>query len=143
MHLSYFILIFQTCFYSLSTAVVSSISAPAIIKPGDGFNIYITNSNYIQSVYDVALAVGIAPGNGLPGALVQVTDTYYVGPGQYFPLGSVPKWTSIPSSTPKGKATISVTVFSLYGVVYYPVLKTFNVTITVGDTTSANYVTST
>ncbi|KAK6525692.1 hypothetical protein TWF281_010743 [Arthrobotrys megalospora] len=128
--------------FGLSSAIITGISVPATIKPGDGFNMYINTANYIQSVYDVAVAVGIAPGKGFPGALGQVTDSWYLGPEKSNVLYRLPHWTSIPSTTPKGKATYTAAVFSLFGAADAQTLRAFNVSVTIGDTTSTTYVTS-
>jgi len=42
-----------------------------------------------------------------------------------------------------GEATLSASLMSLYGAVYGPTLDYFNVSITVGETTSTNYISST
>ncbi|KAK6537579.1 hypothetical protein TWF694_011761 [Orbilia ellipsospora] len=129
-------------FSGLSEAIITGISIPSTIKAGDGFNLYINTANYIQSVYDVSVALGVAPGKGIQGALGQVTDSFYLGPSQSNVLYRIPKWTTIPSSLTKGTWTYAATFFSLYGAGAAPTLVTYNVTITVGDTTSTSYVTS-
>jgi Nis1 family len=68
---------------SLTSARIVGISVPETIKPGDGFNLYIQTENYIQSVYDVAIAVGVAPGAGNPQSLGTVMDSFYLGPGTF------------------------------------------------------------
>ncbi|KAK6525332.1 hypothetical protein TWF694_005475 [Orbilia ellipsospora] len=140
--LAYFLAV-AASLINLSLAIITGISVPATIKPGDGFNLYINTDDSTFSAYNVALAVGIGPGSGLPGALIQVTDSFYLGPGQYYTTPRISRWTSIPTTTPKGKATYTATLFALYGSVYYPQLRTWNATITVGDSTSATYVTVT
>ena len=67
---------------SLSSARIIGIAVPATIRPGDGFNAIIETENYIQSVYDVAIAFGVAPGAGYPGTLGTVLGSYYLGPGK-------------------------------------------------------------
>jgi hypothetical protein len=54
----------------------------------------------------------------------------------------IPKWTTLPASTAMGPATISAELFSLYGAAYGGVLSNYNVSITVGDSTSTTYVNS-
>ena len=56
---------------------------------------------------------------------------------------NITKWTTLPSGTPMGEATLSASLMSLYGAVYGPTLDYFNVSITVGETTSTNYISST
>jgi hypothetical protein len=68
---------------ALTQARINGIAVPATIRPGDGFNARILSSNYIQSVYDVAIAFGYAPAPGFPGALGQVIGSYYLGPGTF------------------------------------------------------------
>lgn len=126
----------------LSNAIITGISVPSTIKPGDGFNLRINTANYIQSVYDVAVALGVAPSHGYQGALGQVTDSFYLGPQQSNVLGGIPKWTTLPASVAKGQATYTATFYSLFGAAAAPTLTSFNVTINVGDQTSTDYVTS-
>ncbi|KAF3918720.1 hypothetical protein AA313_de0208958 [Arthrobotrys entomopaga] len=129
-------------FSGVSNAIITGISVPATIKAGDGFNLYINTANYIQSVYDVSVALGVAPGKGIQGALGQVTDSFYLGPSQSNVLYRIPKWTAIPNSLNKGNWTYSATFTSLFGAGAAPTLVTYNVSIAVGDTTSTTYVTS-
>ena len=70
------------------SGIITGIAAPDVIKAGEGFNIRVTTANYIQSVYDVSLAVGIAPGDGFPGSLGQVLGSYYLGPGKPLPYNT-------------------------------------------------------
>lgn len=70
---------------SLASARIIGIAVPKTIRPGDGFNAIIETENYIQSVYDVSIAFGIASGPGYPGSLGTVIGSYYLGPGTYIP----------------------------------------------------------
>jgi len=67
------------------SGIITGIAVPETIKAGEGFNLRITTANYIQSVYDVSAAVGIAPGNGFRDSLGQVLGSYYLGPGESLP----------------------------------------------------------
>jgi hypothetical protein len=67
---------------SLASGRIVGISVPETIKPGDGFNAIIQVENYIQSVYDVAIAFGVAPGTGYPDSLGTILDSFYLGPGK-------------------------------------------------------------
>jgi len=58
-------------------------------------------------------------------------------------LYNITKWTTLPAGTPMGKATLSASLMSLYGVANGPTLDYFNVSITIGKTTSTNYISST
>jgi hypothetical protein len=70
--------------FSVAQAKIYGIAVPSTIKPGDGFNAIIESSNYIQSVYDVAIAFGYAPGSGFPDSLDNVIGSYYLGPGKLY-----------------------------------------------------------
>ena len=71
---------------AVASARIEGIAVPETIKPGDGFNAHIITANYIQSVYDVAIAFGVAPNAGFPGALGTVMGSYYLGPGMLISL---------------------------------------------------------
>jgi hypothetical protein len=66
---------------SLSAARIYGIAVPDTVKPGEGFNAMIETGNFIQSVYDVAIAFGVSPSPGFQGALGSVIGSYYLGPG--------------------------------------------------------------
>ncbi|KAF2665770.1 secreted protein NIS1 [Microthyrium microscopicum] len=127
---------------AVASARIDGIAVPQTIKPGDGFNARILTENYIQSVYDVATAFGVAPGSGFEGSLGTVIGSFYLGPEQSNVLGNITKWVTLPNNTPAGKAVISASFFSLYGAGAAPTIETHNVTITVGDSTSTTYVSS-
>jgi hypothetical protein len=67
-----------------ASARIIGIAVPQTIKPGDGFNARILTENYIQSVADVAIAFGTAPGAGNDGSLGLNIGSYYLGPGKIF-----------------------------------------------------------
>lgn len=52
------------------------------------------------------------------------------------------KWVNVPSTLPKGQATLSGSLYSLYGAAASQTLSNYNVSITVGDATSTHYVSS-
>ena len=58
-------------------------------------------------------------------------------------LYNITKWTTLPASTPMGDATLTASLMSLYGAAKVPTLESFSVHITVGQTTSTNYISST
>ncbi|KAK6346824.1 hypothetical protein TWF696_006932 [Orbilia brochopaga] len=131
-------------FSGLSSAIISGFSVPATIKPGtEGFNFRINTANYIQSVYDVAVAIGVAPGKGFPGALGQVTDSFYLGPEKSNILQPINHWSYLPITLQKGtNVTLTATFYSLFGAAAAPTLTSWNVTVAIGDTTSSTYVTT-
>jgi len=76
-------LVASAALLSLASARIIGIAVPDTIAPGSGFNAIIETENYIQSVYDVAIAFGVAPGNGFPDSLGTVMDSFYLGPGEF------------------------------------------------------------
>lgn len=65
-----------------ANARIYGIALPETIKAGDEVTAIIAASNYIQSVYDVAIAFGIAPEAAAhPDTLGTVLDSFYLGPG--------------------------------------------------------------
>ncbi|KAJ6257000.1 hypothetical protein Dda_7883 [Drechslerella dactyloides] len=129
-------------FGGLSSAIISGISVPATIKPGDGFNFRINTANYIQSVSDIAVAIGVAPGKGFQGALGQIIDSFYLGPEKSNIVTPIVKWIQTPSTLGKGNVTLTATFYSCYGAASAPTLVTYTVPIALGDVTSTTYVTS-
>lgn len=71
---------------AVAHARITGIAVPDTIRPGDGFHAVIRSSNYIQTVYDVAIAFGYAPGRGYPETLGAVSDSFYLGPGERLTL---------------------------------------------------------
>jgi len=127
---------------TLASARIIGIAVPDTIKPGDGFNAIIETENYIQSVYDIAIAFGVASGNEAPGSLGTVLGSYYLGPEQSN-VANFTKWVTLPASTPLGESTLSASLFSLYGASSSATLSNYDVQVTIGDSTSTNYVSST
>ena len=57
-------------------------------------------------------------------------------------LYNITKWVTLPASVGKGPSLITASLFSLFGAASAPTLSNYNVSITVGDFTSSNYVSS-
>ncbi|KPM34852.1 hypothetical protein AK830_g11716 [Neonectria ditissima] len=127
---------------AVAEARITGISVPSTIKPGDTFDVIIESSNYIQTVYDVAIAVGYTAGEGYPGTLTNVADSFYLGPDESNQLEPFNKTITIPASVAKGKGLVSASLFSLYGASKGATLSNYNVTVTFGDETSKKYSTS-
>ncbi|KAF8417922.1 hypothetical protein EV426DRAFT_620892 [Tirmania nivea] len=123
------------------SGIITGIAVPDTVKAGEGFNLRITTSNYIQRVYDVSVAVGIAPGDGFPDSLGQVLESYYLGPEQSNILTNITKWVPL-TNIGKGPARVTAAITSLWGAAAFPQITTYNVSVTVGDYTSNNYVSS-
>ncbi|KAK7408104.1 hypothetical protein QQX98_009759 [Neonectria punicea] len=123
-------------------AHINGISVPSTIKPGDTFNVIILSSNWIQSSYDAAIVFGYASGNGYPGSLGTVVETFRLGPELSNQLHNFNETITIPASVPKGKGVVSASLLTLVGAVRSPVLNDYNVTVTFGDKTSKKYKSS-
>ncbi|PTB66525.1 hypothetical protein BBK36DRAFT_1119116 [Trichoderma citrinoviride] len=124
---------------AVASARIVGISVPETVAPGSTVKGIIVTENYIQSVYDVAVAWGFAHGEGFPGSLGSVIDSSYLGPNLSNQVGNITQYITIPASAAKGDAVISASVMSLYGAAYSPTLTNFNVSVTVGDFTSPTY----
>jgi Nis1 family len=127
---------------TLSSARIVGIAVPETIKPGDTFNAIIEVENYIQSVYDVAIAFGITPGSGYPGSLGTPITSGYLGPDHSNTLQNISYAMTMPASTAAGQAKFAAALLSLYGAVSDPTITSFNVSVTIGDSTSSNLVSS-
>jgi hypothetical protein len=125
-----------------ANAIITSITAPSTIALGQPFTVTLNTQNYIQAVYDVAFAVGIAPGSGYPQSLGEVIGSDYLGPSKSNILTAIPFTTTIATTVPAGPAVLSATVFSLIGAVAGPYTHSYNVSITIGTETSSTTITS-
>ncbi|RSL72244.1 hypothetical protein CEP54_000847 [Fusarium duplospermum] len=128
-----------TSLLALTEARIVGISVPKTIKPGEDFEAIIISENYIQSVYDVAIAFGYSPGKGFPGSLGQVADSFYLGPDESNQLHNFNKTINIPTDATKGEGLVTASLFSLYGAAKAPTLSNYNVSVTFGDETSTEY----
>lgn len=114
-----------------ASAIISSISAPATVTAGSTFILTLNTADYIQSVYDVSAAFGIAAGSGNAGSLGTVFASAYLGPPLSNILTPIKFTVTVDESTPKGESIIAASVTSLYGVEAEPVINVFNTTVTV------------
>ncbi|KAK5989444.1 Necrosis-inducing secreted protein 1 [Cladobotryum mycophilum] len=121
---------------------IYGISVPETIRPGDTVDVTIIRQNYIQTVYDVAISIGWAPGDGYPQSLGRVADSFFLGPKESNKVDNLTKKITIPADAPKGDAIITASLMSLYGAVYGPTLSNYNVTVTFGDATSTVFKSS-
>lgn len=125
-----------------ANAIITGITAPSTIAPGQPFTVTLNTADYIQAVYNVAATFGIADGEGYPQSLGTVINSEYLGPADSNILTPITFFMSIDPSTPVGPAVLSAAVFSLYGAVAGPGTDMYNVTITIGTETSTTTVTS-
>ncbi|PKS05940.1 hypothetical protein jhhlp_007773 [Lomentospora prolificans] len=125
------------------SARIHGISFPKTIKAGEEITAYIGSANYIQSVYDVAIAFGINPSEAAyPGTLGPVFGSFYLGPERSNQLENIPQPVTLPDNLQEGEYVIGASLLSLYGASVTPVLAGYNVTITIGEETSEEYVNS-
>jgi hypothetical protein len=116
---------------SSASARIVGVSAPSTVYAYNPFTVSLITENYIQSVYDVAVAFGVAPGAGYPDSLGNIMAPEYLGPAKSNTLSPITFTVTLPQGTQNGQYTLSASVMSLYGVEYEPVLSPFNTTITV------------
>ncbi|SPN99288.1 related to nitrate transporter CrnA [Cephalotrichum gorgonifer] len=126
-----------------ANARIYGIAIPETIKAGDEITAIIASSNYIQSVYDVAIAFGISPAAAAyPDSLGTVLDSFYLGPEKSNSLKNLTEVITFPDSLKEGDHVVSASLMSLYGATSGPTLTNYNVTIQIGDKTSDTYVSS-
>lgn len=116
---------------SSASARIVGVSAPSTVYAYNPFTVSLITEDYIQSVYDVAVAFGVAPGAGYPDSLGNIMASEYLGPTKSNTLSPITFTVTLPQGTENGQYTLSASVMSLYGVEYEPVLSPFNTTITV------------
>lgn len=116
---------------STTTAIITGVTTPSPIYAYNPFTITLTTADYIQSVYDVAVAFGITPSPGLPGSLGTVITTAYLGPAKSNVLGGLTFQGTLPAGTGNGEYVLTASVFSLFGVGDSPSLQEFNTTVEV------------
>ena len=123
-------------------AEIVGIEAPSTIAPGVPFTVTLVTEDFIQSIYDVAVAFGIAPSPGVPESLGAVFASEYLGPALSNVVTPIDFTVQIDSSTPTGSYLLSASLFSLLGEDAEPSLSTFSVTVAVGTATSTTIVSS-
>ncbi|PHH73256.1 hypothetical protein CDD83_4783 [Cordyceps sp. RAO-2017] len=123
-----------------ASARITGIAVPATIQPGAPFRALVRSSDYIQTVYDVAMAFGYAPGAGTPDSLGLVAGSVYLGPDKSNRGHDFGEDLVIPADAARGPALVTASLMSLYGALHMPVLSNYNVSVTFGDHTSDDYV---
>ncbi|KAF4313884.1 putative secreted protein nis1 [Botryosphaeria dothidea] len=123
-------------------ARLDGVKVPSTIAPGDTFTAIMINEIYIQTVYDVAIAFGISPPPGHEGYIGQVLGSQYLGPELSNQRQNLNLTVKMPDSIAKGEQVFYAALYSLYGASSGPTISNFNVTTTIGDVTSDDYVSS-
>ena len=128
---------------STTSARIVGIAAPKTVAVDSTVKLEIIGEDYIQSIQDVAIAFGIQHGTKpTPDSLGTLLNSKYLGPDDSNVDGNITAYVHIPSGTPKGKTTLTGSLFSLLGALYSPNIDNFQLTTTVGDHTSSEYVSS-
>lgn len=146
-------------------ARIFGIGIPSTIKPGDTFDLIIEAQDYIQSVTDVAIAVGYSLGS-VPAAdgLGTFITAFDLGNVYLFRLYSVLKarhanslcvhytvddsnlaityneTVTLPATALTGIAIFTASLTTLYGAQYEPALVPFRVLFIIGKSTSTTYL---
>jgi hypothetical protein len=120
-----------TALISSSSAIITGVEAPSTVYAYNPFTITLTTADYIQSVYDVAVAFGVAPGAGFEGDLGTVVTSAFLGPSQSNILTPITFSAVLPTGTQNGKNVLTAAVYSLFGAGASPSITEFNVTINV------------
>ncbi|KAE8441332.1 hypothetical protein EG329_005481 [Mollisiaceae sp. DMI_Dod_QoI] len=116
---------------SSSSAIITGVTAPSTVYAYNPFTVTLTTADYIQSVYDVAVAFGVAPGAGYPGALGNVLSTAYLGPSKSNILTPITFDVTLPAGVQNGEYVLTAEVFSLFGAAYSGSVTSFNTTINI------------
>ncbi|QDS76776.1 hypothetical protein FKW77_002006 [Venturia effusa] len=132
-----------SCLLSVALARIVGISVPKTIAPGEVSNAILLTEKYTQPVSDVAIAFGVAPGAGFPGNLGTTLKSLYLGPEKSNTLTNITVAIDpVPQSIALGAATLSATLYSLYGTSSSAVLTNFAVAVAIANVTSSEYVSS-
>jgi Nis1 family len=123
--------LFLSTLISSSSAIITGVSTTSTVYAYNPFTVTLTTADYIQSVYDVAVAFGVAPGAGVPDSLGNVMSAAFLGPSQSNILTPITFDVTLPAGTTNGEHMLTAAVYSLWGAEYEPRVTEFNTTITV------------
>ncbi|KAF4337361.1 secreted NIS1 [Fusarium beomiforme] len=127
---------------ALAEARITGIKVPKEIAVGEPFETIIVRENYIQSVFDSSIVFGYAPVSQYPGTIGQVADSFALGKKESNKVEPLKEKLTIPKEATKGKGLVTAALLSIYGASGDPVISQYNVTVTFGDKTSEEYVSS-
>jgi hypothetical protein len=114
-----------------ANAIITGVTTTATVIAGEPFTLTLTTADYIQTVYDVSVAFGIAPASGHSGFLGDVFASAYLGPTLSNTLNTIPFTVIVPKTTTVGTSVITAAVTSLYGLGGEPVVDMWNTTVSV------------
>ncbi|PMD28710.1 hypothetical protein NA56DRAFT_21508 [Hyaloscypha hepaticicola] len=123
--------LFLSTLLSSSSAIITGVTTSSSVYAYNPFTVTLTTADYIQSVYDVAVAFGVAPGAGSPGSLGNVMSSAFLGPSKSNILTPITFDVTLPAGTGNGEYVLTAAVYSLFGAGYAPTLTEFNTTINV------------
>ena len=69
-----------TSLLAVAQAGITGFAVPSSIELGSKFDVVICSSDFIQSIYDVAIAFAYQPVPGYPESIGIVLDSFYLGP---------------------------------------------------------------
>lgn len=116
---------------STTTAIITGVTTTPTVYAYNPFTITLTTANYVQSVYDVAVAFGVSPGAGHPDSLGTVVSSAFLGPSKSNILTPITFDVTLPAGTGNGEYLLTAAVYSLFGASSLPTVTEFNTTITV------------
>ena len=152
----------STALLALAEARITGIKVPKEIKRGEEFEAIITREGYIQSVLDSSIVFGYAAVDSYPGTIGTPFASIPLGFGKFY--SSLPNYSlqSTNNKTEKsnkaedltvkltipdkntvikdGEGIVAASLFSIYGASGSPTITNYNVTVTLGDKTSSEYV---
>ncbi|KAG9231063.1 hypothetical protein BJ875DRAFT_518177 [Amylocarpus encephaloides] len=132
--------------YALTAAVVTArisvISAPSTIAPGVPFTLTARTTNGLQTTYDVAIAFGLSPSPSHSHTLDTILNSFYLGPSKSNVVDNINFTVAIDAQTAKGVYVLGGASMGLYGVGNSPVLREWNVTVSVGKETGGEWMSS-
>jgi hypothetical protein len=123
--------LFLSTLISSSSAIITGVTAPSTVYAYNPFTVTLTTANYIQSVYDVAVVFGVAPGAGFPDSLGNVMSSAFLGPSKFNILTLIAFDVTLPAGTGNGEHMLTAAVYSLFGAGYAPTVTQFNTTVIV------------
>ncbi|KAJ4124940.1 hypothetical protein NW768_009281 [Fusarium equiseti] len=133
----------STALLALAEARITGIKVPKEIKRGEEFEAIITREGYIQSVLDSSIVFGYAAGDSYPGTVGTPFASIPLGFAKSNKAEDLTVKLTIPDkNTPikDGEGIVAASLFSIYGASGSPTITNYNVTVTLGDKTSSEYV---